>query len=63
LKEFIKYANYQVWWHTPVISILRRQRLGGPWLEASLGKKLARPYLNKVIGRKIAVQGGSWGKK
>jgi hypothetical protein len=28
---------------------LRRQRSGGSWFKASLGKKLVRPYLNKQV--------------
>jgi hypothetical protein len=37
-----------------ILSLLGRYRSGGSWFEASLGKKLVRPYLNK-----LAIHGGT----
>jgi hypothetical protein len=43
----IKVLTARHWWLTPVI-LLRRQRSGESWFEASPGQKKVRPYLKNA---------------
>jgi hypothetical protein len=45
------------WWLTPVILSTRRQRSGGLWFKANLGKWFVRPYLEKTLHKKRAGRG------